>query len=593
MTVATSELFELLKASNDFHDLPSDVLLELAKSLRIETISGGEKFIKEDAEANSLFLLVSGRLRVSRTVGNGQRLMYNEVLPGDCVGETSMILRQNRTADITATRESVVAILDYENYESLVKQFPLELNKAFSSAIYRHLRHERQVDRRRRAQSFYVLPIHDSVDINIFCEQLYMALNHHGKCEILDAYDFPNPETHGRELDAKEASNAYLIFKGAVDFTKKEQANFDHADQLIIVGDGLASTKVTDIENRLKEQENFILMRRHLALIYPDSAVYCGDRSEWNKDRQTERVYPIKYEQSSDFERLSRFLLEKAIGLVLGGGGARGFAHLGVLKAFEEANIPIDIIGGNSMGALVGASYVTGMPRETIHSEILKHSKGGMKLTLPLVSIMSNRNLASAFQDALGDLKIENLWIPYFAAACNLTDAETMVLDKGPVWKAVLASNSPAGLFPPVVSDGNLLVDGAILENVPVKAMRQRLSTPLERRRGNGLVIAIDVDVKGRFSVDMDTLELSPWKKVKSHFSRSQTTLPGIVDILMQVAHIGGLSQRQQTKRGADIYFEPPLSEFKILDYKKAEQIIEVGYLYTKDQIAFLKEQIG
>ncbi|MUH72498.1 patatin-like phospholipase family protein [Psychrosphaera haliotis] len=290
---------------------------------------------------------------------------------------------------------------------------------------------------------------------------------------------------------------------------------------------------------------------------------------------------------------MSRFLLEKAVGLVLGGGGARGFAHLGVIKAFEEAGIPIDIIGGNSMGALIGASYVAGVPREQIHLEILKHAKGGMKLTFPVVSIMSNRNLSGAFQEALGDINIENLWTPFFAAACNLTDAETAVLDHGPLWKAVLASNSPAGLFPPVISEGNLLVDGAILENVPVKAMRQRLSTPLERRRGNGLVIAIDVDVRGRFSVDTETLELNTWKKVKSHFSRKQDTLPGIVDILMQVAHIGGLSQRQQTKRGADIYLEPPLSEYKIMDYKKAEQIIEVGYQFTLEHIAELKEQAG
>lgn len=593
MTVSTSELFELLKASNDFSELSAEVLLELAKSLRLETVPGGTKFIKEGSDADSLFLLVSGRLRVSRTVHDGNKLMYNEVLPGDCIGETSMILRQARTADISATRESVVAILDYPQYEELVKQFPVELNRAFSNAIYRHLRHERQVDKRRRAQSFYILPIHDSIDVNAFSDSLYIALSEYGKCQVLDGHYFEDVESHGRELDQIESINDYIVFKGAPTFDDKQKANFEHADQLVLVADGSLSTELSLIENSLLEHPNFLLMRRHLALVFPDKTTFSADRLLWNKERDAERVYPVKYSQLGDFQRLSRFLLEKAVGLVLGGGGARGFAHLGVIKAFEEAGIPIDIIGGNSMGALIGASYVAGVPREQIHLEILKHAKGGMKLTFPVVSIMSNRNLSGAFQEALGDINIENLWTPFFAAACNLTDAETAVLDHGPLWKAVLASNSPAGLFPPVISEGNLLVDGAILENVPVKAMRQRLSTPLERRRGNGLVIAIDVDVRGRFSVDTETLELNTWKKVKSHFSRKQDTLPGIVDILMQVAHIGGLSQRQQTKRGADIYLEPPLSEYKIMDYKKAEQIIEVGYQFTLEHIAELKEQAG
>lgn len=591
MTVSTKELFELLKASNDFSDLSNDVLESLAAALRLETISGGSKFIEEGSSADSLFLLVSGRLRVSRTIHGGNKLMYNEVLPGDCIGETSMILRQARTADISATRESVVAILDYEKYEELVTKFPIELNRAFSNAIYRHLRHERQVDKRRRAQSFYLLPIHNSIDIDKFSEQLFSALSEYGKCQALDCNSFDNEQNHGRALDQVEAVNDFIIFKGSSDFNPKERTNFEHADQLVLVGDGSKSIELSEIEQQLNQHPNFILMRRHLALILPDSAEFCGDRLAWNKERDAERVYPIKYSQQSDFMRLSRFLLEKAVGLVLGGGGARGFAHLGVIKAFEEAGIPIDLIGGNSMGALIGASYVAGMPRDKIHLEILKHAKSGMKLTFPVVSLMSNSNLANAFHDALGDINIENLWTPFFAAACNLTDAETAVLDHGPLWKAVLASNSPAGLFPPVISDGNLLVDGAILENVPVKAMRQRLSTPLERRRGNGLVIAIDVDVRGRFSVDSSTTELSTWKKVKSHFNSNQDTLPGIVDIMLQVAHIGGLSQRPHTKRGADIYLEPPLSDFKIMDYKKAEQIIEVGYQFTLDHLDQLKEQ--
>ena len=113
MTVSTNELFELLQASDDFKELSPELLIELAKSMRLVELKGGDTFLREGDPADSLFLLVSGRLRVHRTDQDGNKLMYNEVLPGDCVGETNMILHQKRTADLSATRASIVAILDY------------------------------------------------------------------------------------------------------------------------------------------------------------------------------------------------------------------------------------------------------------------------------------------------------------------------------------------------------------------------------------------------------------------------------------------------------------------------------------------------
>ena len=597
MKVTTEYLVELLQASGDFSHLNTEILSDLAQALDIVTVDGGELVLKEGESSDSMFILVRGRLRVSRIDRDGNRLLYNEVLPGDCVGETGMILRQSRTADITAMRDSVLAVLNFEKFEQLIEKHPLELNRAFSQAIYRHLRHDRRVTERRRAQSFFIIPLHSSVDIDIFAEQFKLTLTEHGDTEILETemVNFDLGTGESLDLDRAEAEKDYLIFKGRYG-GKQLDNTLQHADQVVFVADGEADSRITALELELAEKVDLELLRRHLAIVYPKGTRLCGDRVMWNEVRNTERVYPIQLEQLSDFARLSRFLLGKAVGVVLGGGGARGFAHLGVLRAFEESGVPVDIIGGNSMGALIGACYVAGMPRESIHKEILKYSKGGMKLTLPLVSLMSNKNLQGAFQEALGAVDIQRLWTPYFAAACNLTTADTLVLSEGPLWQAVLASNSPAGLFPPVVVDGHLLVDGAILENVPVQAMRQRLSTPLERRRGNGAIIAIDVDVKEAFEVNKEVTSLSAWNKFKSHFEKAKTkkkeTLPGIVDILMQVAHIGGLAQRQRTKFSADIYFEPPLGDFGMMDYKSAEDIIEVGYNYAMEQISQIQQNL-
>lgn len=586
MVTVVDDLIELLRASTDFADLSQEALFDLASSLQLIEVDGGSSVLKEGEDSDSMFILVRGRLRVSRVGKDGEKILYNEVLPGDCIGETGMILGQSRTADIIAMRDSELGVLYDEQYKALIRKHPVELNRAFSHAIYRHLRHDRRVIERRRAETFLVVPVHEHVDIKHFMRSFQKAFGALGKTQIFQAKadGFYDINANLVDLDKAESEYDFLLLEGQCGSGLELKNSLHHADQMVIVADGTQHSSVTALEKELEKEQGFELIRRHLALVYPPSQQFCSDRLEWNQHRNAERVYPVKLGCIDDFSRLCRFLLGKAVGVVFGGGGAKGFAHLGVIKAFEESNVPLDIIGGNSMGALIGASYVAGIPRENIHKEILKYSKGGMKLTFPLVSLMSNKNLKQAFIEALGDVDIQRLWTPYFAAACNLTTAETTVLSEGPLWQAVLASNSPAGLFPPVVIDGQLLVDGAILENVPVQAMRQRLSTPNERRRGNGAVIAIDVDTKEPFGVDKSVNTLSAWNKLKSHFENAQS-LPGIVDILMQVAHIGGLAQRQRTKFSADMYFEPTLNQFSMMDYKRAEDIIEIGYNFTMEQI--------
>jgi NTE family protein/lysophospholipid hydrolase len=193
---------------------------------------------------------------------------------------------------------------------------------------------------------------------------------------------------------------------------------------------------------------------------------------------------------------------------------------------------------------------------------------------------------ASALKQAFGDTQIESLWLPFFVSACNLSQAKTVVLDSGPLWQAVMASNSPAGLLPPVVLNGDLLVDGAILENVPVSSMRTRMGTPLEHRRGNGTVIAIDVDARENLTAPEGADEIRTRELLKSRFNRSGRRLPSIIDILKQAGHIGGLAQREKTIGMADYYLEPPVTKFPMMGYKHAADIIEVGYRYASEQIA-------
>ncbi len=580
---------EVLRASRLFAALDAEVLGDLAARLELVTLAGGSVIFREGDVADSMLIVVSGRLRVSRRDADGQLLLYNEIAAGECVGETGMILHQARTADVTALRDSTLGFLRHEAYEELLKRHPLAINRVFSQAIYDQLRHAPQHLRRPRAESFVLLPLHAGVDVEEVVDGMRRSFAARGTVGRLMVEGGNGAGDLRRAIDRYEelekSVDAILIVADGGDAAAMRQA-FRQADQVVFVAAADAAPARTAIEAELAGEPGFALKRQHLVVLHPASATMPASTQDWRMERMVERVYPIRAGRDEDYDRLGRFLTGSAIGLVLGGGGARGFAHLGVLRAFEEAGVPIDLIGGNSMGALIGAQYALGASLDDIARKTLWFAQGGEHPTLPVISLLSGKRLARDLQVLFGEARIDRLWRPYFAAACNLTRACTTVQDSGLIWRAVLASNSPAGLLPPVPHRGELLVDGAILDNVPVAAMRARLGTPLEKRHGNGTVVAIDVDVQDDLSVAPEAQRLSAWTQVKGYLRRDEQVQPGIGDILYRAGHIGGLHQRDRTKAMADIYLQPPVSEFALMAYRQAPDIVEAGYRYALQEIA-------
>ena len=571
----------VLRTSHVFGALEPVILSDLAEALEIETVEGGNLILREGDIAESMLILVSGRLRVSRKNHDGSLRLYNEVSPGETVGEAGIILEQRRFADITALRDSTIAILRRGRFEDLLMRHPVALNRVFAQAVYHQLRHTPQRAEHRRAHAFVVVPLHSSAPALAVADALTQALAGYGKALRVDVSFLENDQ-----LDELEAEFDFLIYQSDAQDSAWTRRAFRQADQVIYVATEGDPSTVFEVERKLAAEPGFLMKRQHFALLHPANAAMPGDLACWRSGRQVERVYPLREGRLDDFARFARFLTGRAVGLVLGGGGARGFAHLGILRALADSHIPVDVIGGNSMGALIGAQYACGLGLEEIREQTMRFALGGERPTLPVISLLSGRRLERDLRQMFGDQRIEQLWSPFFAAACNLSQACTTVQESGLLWRAVLASNSPAGLLPPVLRDGDLLVDGAILDNVPVGAMRSRLGTPFEQRRGNGTIIAIDVDVREDMGVDPALARLSVRKTIRSYFSASAETSPGIGNILYRAGHIGGLHQRARTMAMADHYLEPPVAGFPLMGYRRAAEIAEVGYRYAMEKIS-------
>ena len=580
MTDLPEGLIEVLRSSLVLGKLDEEVLLDLAQELEVKSVHGGDQLLREGDVADSMLIVISGRLRVSRRDADGSIRLYNEISPGETTGEASMILRQALFADVTALRDSCVALLTYRSFDALLQRHPVALNRVFVNAVYRQLRHVERLHEAHRAYTFVVVPLRDSRLSAEIASGLAEALRQYGQTALLR-----HEELDAAHFDALESRFDYLVFETDDTPSARTLRAFRQSDQLVFAAGAEEPVGLAPIEEALAREAGFVMKRKHLALMHRAEAERPADLPLWQRTHAVERVYPLRAGRRQDDARLARFLTSRAVGVVLGGGGARGFSHLGVLRALEEHSIPVDLVGGNSMGALIGAQYACGVPLDEILERTLRFTRGGERPTLPLISLLSGKRLERDLRGMFGDLDIEQLWCPFFASACNLSVACTTVQDSGPLWRAVLASNSPAGLLPPVLYQGDLLVDGAILDNVPVAAMRTRLGTPHERRRGNGTIIAVDVDVCERMSVDPQLKHLSVLNTLKGHLTRKPGFRPSILSILYRAGHVGSISMRGRTMAGADFCLLPPVSGYPLTAYGRATEIADIGYRHALEEI--------
>jgi len=587
--------YKVLQAGRAFGALDRQVLQDLASLLEFQSVPGGTQVFREGEPSVDMIFVMSGGLRVSRRDAAGQVNLYNEVRPGQSVGEAGLMLQQPRTADVTAMRDSALAMLSRANFETLLMRYPLALSRVFALANFHQGRDERKINEQRYAQAYVVIGLHDGAGIGEVAGCLVRAFAKRGRVHhfrpqdadgavMVDAIDADRQNELDEQFD-------FLVYEAEPTLSPWTRRAFRQADQVVFVANVGAAQALGETEQRLMQELGFAMKRKHLVLLHPAFAQLPTGVANWRCDGRFERVYPLRTQHEGDFLRLSRFLTGSALGVVLGGGGARGFAHVGVLRALEEAGMAVDLVGGNSMGALIGAQYLQGVSLDDIVTRTRRFATGGERLTLPLVSLVSGRRVERDLKRMFGDTAIEELWRPYFAAACNLTRGVTVAQETGPLWRAVLASNSPAGLFPPVLHQGELLVDGAILDNVPVEAMRVRLGTALEKRRGNGTIIAVDVGVPDALAADPALQRLSPWQAIRGHFSPGARSSPGIGDILYSAGHVGSVNQRGRTMAQADYYLEPPVAGFSLMGYRHAPAIAELGYRYAQEKIQQWKLQ--
>jgi len=284
-----------------------------------------------------------------------------------------------------------------------------------------------------------------------------------------------------------------------------------------------------------------------------------------------------------DLRRLGRMLLGRAIGVVLSGGGARGLAHIGVIRALREAGLELDLFGGTSMGSIIAAAAALEWSDEDLirhMREVFFESNPVSDYTLPLISLVRGRKTTRLLRSHFGDHNIEDCPCPFFCVSTNLSTGRLKIHRTGPIWLATRASIAIPGVLPPVIDGTDILIDGGILNNLPIDIMSEM---------GRGPIIAVDVTRNYGFRATIDDIDHRPLWQLMGH-ARKGT--PNILTILMGAVTISSEQVLQELRGHVDLLIEPPLLEVGILHWKGFEHTMEAGYRYTMELLEKKKDAL-
>ena len=307
-----------------------------------------------------------------------------------------------------------------------------------------------------------------------------------------------------------------------------------------------------------------------LILLQSANLVRPSGSAEWLAATQAARLFHLRENGVADLQRLARVLTGQSVGLVLSGGGARAYAHIGAIQALRERGVPIDFVGGASMGAMVAAGIAMGWDDGELEMRIRKAFVDSSPLddiAFPLIAMTRGEKVKARLAEHFGEVDISDLWLPFFAVSSNLTSGAYQLHRTGDLQTALRASISLPGVLPPADLDGQVLVDGAVMKNFPADVMRSFQLGP---------IVGVDV-TRGRSITSEDVVRpASIWSWILSGEWRKG---PPIVALLMRAATVSTGRDLTAAREATDVLITPKLEGIDIRDWRAFEPAVKAGYL--------------
>jgi predicted acylesterase/phospholipase RssA/CRP-like cAMP-binding protein len=543
-------------------------------------LAAGDVLFSEGDTADNGYLVVNGRLTVSR---DGARI--GEVGRGEFVGESGLLEQAPRTATVTSLRDTTLACLDRDAFSTVVAAHPSLVPKLYQTILARLRRPDVNVD---RARSIAVT-VTAEIDTRMCVARLAAELGRHGVVRHLWAARIDADLGHPGIVESGHAvlqpavteflHNAetccdYLLLETDREVTRWTRRALSLADRIVVVvsaNPGEAELRrVAEIVEGASQRS---LVERWLVLVHPRGTERASGAAPIADRFGFQRVTHVRAGSTVDLDRVARLISGNGTGLVLGGGGARGFAHLGVWRALDELGVDVDAISGSSIGAPLGCLMAMQIPPTELVALDCELFHDLLDYTVPVVSLVKGERITRSITRMAADLDVRDTWLPFSCVSTNLTKFRLEVHERGDSPTALRASVAIPGVLPPVPYGGDLLVDGGVFDNLPV--------APLRMTGTIGRVIAVDLSPPtGMRATEDFGLSVSGWKALRNMFGAGQTRFPGLVAVLTNSLTVASARDRDRllVEGDVDCYLNLNLSGVKVLDFERVVEVAERGY---------------
>ncbi|WP_430391950.1 patatin-like phospholipase family protein [Dyella sp. 20L07] len=555
----------LLRRSDVFGHLGNEALAALVPELEWFSLPGGRTLFHQGDPADALYLVLSGSLGVF----DGPTERVRLVAAGNSVGEIGLITGESRHHTVRALRDSELLRLDLTAYEALTQRYPQAMLGVARVAISRLQERLHGDEAPGSARTFALLPANPDVPARALAMQLAMELERWGSCVVIDAEHGAN---RGSDWFAeREAQARFVIYLDCHGDTFWRQRCLRQADVLLLPAMAAQPAR-TWPENMPMHPSRAGHRPRHLILLHAGRQPSLGSAQRWRAEFSGELQHH-HVGGRNDIARLARQISGHANGLVLAGGGARGVAHLGALRALREAGHEFDAVGGTSIGAIIGAGVAAGWELEAMVESFRRDFVAGRPLsdwTLPIVALTRGRRAALMLRRTFGALDIEDLTLPFFCVSTSLSGEGMVVHRRGPLWLWLRASSSIPGVLPPVLHHGRVYVDGALVNNLPTDVMADD---------GIANITAIDIRAEISLLTTAEEFATPPWWQLL--LRRQDIQRPGIVSTLVRAGMVNSEGPSEHRRERADLLITPPLDHIGMLDWKDWQRAMEAGYQHT------------
>lgn len=524
-------------------------------------LTGGETLFAEGDPADTLYLLRAGRLGVFRSESNDQPPQFVGVIrPGEPAGEMAMLAGSPHTADVVALRDSEVLALPRDAFFEAARTEP-DLMVELSRLMIQRARDRRSGGGEPSVFGFISARPRP---IRAFVERVAAAIEAEGfTCQVIDHSALSSAADWFSRV---EDSHDFVLYVAEADEPAWAALCARQVDRLFVVGQCLLAPPNRPLPHAgvldAQRRTDLILLRDPRMARPHNTAV-------WIDAVQPGRWFQAMEGDPADAARIARVITGTAVGVVMSGGGARAYAHIGALKALRGAGVPIDFVGGASMGAVVAAGPAMGWTLDELEDRIRRSfvdSDPLSDITFPMLAMSRAKKVDNLLQAAYGDTDLADLHLPFFAVSTNLTSGRIEIHRRGLMRRAMRATIAIPGLLPPVVLDRQVLVDGAVLNNLPAEVMRQMNAGPV-----------IGIDMSQARGVDPHMIEHPPsiWRLIATGAWRRG---PPIVSIMMRSATLTSDAEIERSRGIVDILVQPTPDGVDIRDWKAYAPAVDAGY---------------